>query len=315
MLQIVFLDASTMGSTSLEALHPFGEVILHATTQPGQTAERIREADIIITNKVMIDRPALDAAPRLRLICVAATGTNNVDMEAAKERGITVKNAVGYSTASVTQHTFALTLYLLEQLRYFDDYVKTGGYAKSPIFTNYGHEYWLLNGKRWGIIGLGTIGKEVAKVATAFGAQVVYYSTSGRHDEPEYTRVELDELLKTSDVISIHAPLNDQTRSLIGLDQLKQMKKTAILINVGRGGIVAEEDLVQALNGDHLFAAGLDVLEKEPMQENHPLLSVRHPERLLITPHIAWASKEARDALMGQVVENIRTFLGENGQQ
>jgi glycerate dehydrogenase len=267
MLRIVFLDASTMGSTSLEGLHPFGEVILHATTQPGQTAERIREADIIITNKV------------------------------------------------VTQHTFALVLYLLEQLRYFDQYVKSGEYAKSPIFTHYGHEYWLLNGKRWGIIGLGTIGKEVAKVATAFGAQVVYYSTSGRHDDPGYTRVELDELLRTCDVLSIHAPLNDQTRSLIGLEQLKKMRKTSILINVGRGGIVVEEDLVEALNGEYLFAACLDVLEKEPMRENHPLLSVRHPERLLITPHIAWASKEARDALMAQVVENIRVFLAENDQQ
>jgi glycerate dehydrogenase len=315
MLRIVFLDASTMGSTSLEGLHRFGEVILHPTTAPGQTAGRVRDADIVITNKVMIDCQVLDAASRLRLICVAATGTNNVDLKAAKERGIPVKNAVGYSAASVTQHTFAMVLYLLEQLRFFDEYVKSGGYGRSPIFTHYGHEYWLLNGKQWGIIGLGTIGREVAKVATAFGAGVAYYSTSGRHDDPEYKRLELDELLRTSDVVSVHAPLHDRTKNLLGLDQLKRMKKTALLINVGRGGIVVERDLVQALNEEYLFAAGLDVLEKEPMEDNHPLLSVRRPERLLITPHIAWASKEARETLMDQVEENIRTFLAEAGEQ
>jgi glycerate dehydrogenase len=202
-----------------------------------------------------------------------------------------------------------MLFYLLEGLRYFDDYVKGGGYAKSPIFTHYGREYWLLGGKRWGIIGLGTIGREVAKIAGAFGAEVVYYSTSGRHDDPDYRRVELDELLRTSDVVSIHAPLNDATRGLIGLPQLRMMKKSAILLNVGRGGIVSETDLVTALDEGSLFAAGLDVLETEPMQPGHPLLSVKHPDRLLITPHIAWASIEARDNLMAQVVENIRTFV------
>jgi glycerate dehydrogenase len=309
MLHLVFLDADTLGSTSLNNLRQLGRLTLYPTTSPEQTAERVRDADVVITNKVKIDRKVMEAANGLRLICVAATGTNNVDLAAANERGIPVKNAVGYSTAGVTQHTFAMLFYLLEQLRYFDDYVKGGSYATSPIFTHYGHEYWLLSGKRWGIIGLGTIGREVAKIARAFGAEVVYFSTSGRHDDPEYRRVELDELLRTSDVVSVHAPLNDQTRGLIGLPQLEQMKKTAILINVGRGGIVVEPDLVEALNREYLFAAGLDVLETEPMQPGHPLLSVKRPERLLITPHIAWASIEARDNLIAQVAENIRTFI------
>ncbi len=309
MLHLVFLDADTLGSTSLDGLRPFGKLTLHATTAPRETAERVRDADVVIANKVVISRQVLEAAPKLKLICVAATGTNNVDLEAAKERGIPVKNAVGYSTAGVAQHTFAMLFYLLEQLRYFDDYVKGGGYAKSPIFTHYGREYWLLGGKRWGIIGLGTIGREVANIAGAFGAEVVYYSTSGRHDDPGYRRVELDELLRTSDVVSIHAPLNDATRDLIALPQLRMMKKTAVLINVGRGGIVSETGLVTALDEESLFAAGLDVLETEPMQPGHPLLSVKYPDRLLITPHIAWAGIEARDNLVAQVVQNIRTFV------
>lgn len=309
MLHLVFLDADTMGSTSLDGLRPFGNLTLHPVTAPHETAERVRDADVVITNKVVISREVMDAAPNLKLVCVAATGTNNVDLEAAKERGIPVKNAVGYSTAGVTQHTFAMLFYLLEQLRYFDDYVKGGGYAKSPIFTHYGREYWLLGGKRWGVIGLGTIGREVAKIAGAFGAEVVYYSTSGRHDDPGYRRVELDELLRTSDVVSIHAPLNDATRGLIGLPQLRMMRQTAILLNVGRGGIVSETDLVTALDEGVLFAAGLDVLETEPMPPGHPLLLVKHPDRLLITPHIAWASIESRDNLMAQVVENIRAFV------
>jgi len=309
MLHLVFLDADTLGSTSLYGLRPFGKLTLHPATAPHETAERVRDADVVITNKVVISRPVLEAAPKLKLICVAATGTNNVDLEAARERGIPVKNAVGYSTAGVAQHTFAMLFYLLEQLRYFDDYVKGGGYAKSPIFTHYGREYWLLGGKRWGIIGLGTIGREVATIAGAFGAEVVYYSTSGRHDDPSYRRLELDELLRTSDVVSIHAPLNDATRDLIGLPQLRMMKKTAVLINVGRGGIVSETDLLTALNEASLFAAGLDVLETEPMPPGHPLLSVKYPDRLLITPHIAWASIEARDNLVAQVVENVRTFV------
>ncbi len=311
MPRIVFLDTSTLGSASIDPLRSFGELITYPVTRPEQVIERIREADIVISNKVVIDRNAIQAAPNLRLICVAATGTNNIDLEAAKEKGIPVKNAVGYSTQSVAQHTFAMLLYLLEQLNYFDRYVKSGGYTRSEIFTHFGHEYWQLAGKQMGIIGLGAIGREVAKIATAFGSEVVYYSASGKAYPSEYKRVDLEELLQTSDVVSIHAPLNEHTRELIGYEQLRQMKQTGILINVGRGGIVKEEDLKRALDEEKLFAAGLDVLQTEPMQPGHPLLSVKHPDRLLITPHIAWASQEARNTLLEQVGNHIKAFLGQ----
>ncbi len=309
MLRLVFLDASTLGSASLDLLRSYGELITYPVTQVEQVLERIREADIVITNKVVINREAMQASPKLRLICVAATGMNNIDLEAAKEKGITVNNAVGYSTQSVAQHTFAMLLHLLEQLRYFDQYVKSGGYTQSDIFTHFGHEYWQLAGKRMGIIGLGAIGREVAKIGTAFGMEIVYYSASGKDYPSEYPRVALDDLLQTADVVSIHAPLNEHTRNLIGYEQLCQLKLTAILINVGRGGIVQEAHLKRALDEERLFAAGLDVLETEPMLPNHPLLSVKHPDRLLITPHMAWASKEARSSLMEQIGANIRAFI------
>ncbi|WP_456465970.1 D-2-hydroxyacid dehydrogenase [Persephonella sp.] len=309
-MKVVILDAKTLGDDiELGIFQQFGDLEVYPTTDPSQLFERIQDADIIITNKVVIDREAINAARNLKLICVAATGYNNVDVLYAKEKGIAVTNVAGYSTESVVQTTFGMLFYLLMHLRYYDDYVKSGKYAMSDIFTHLGKPFWEINGKRWGIIGLGTIGRRVAQVAESFGCDVIYYSTSGIEREEKYPKYPLDELLKTSDIISIHAPLNEKTKNLITIKELGMMKKHALLLNLGRGGIVSERDLAVALDSDLIGGAGLDVLEKEPIDPNNPLLKIKNKEKLLITPHIAWTSIEARKKLVNEIVENIKAFL------
>ncbi|HIE59592.1 MAG TPA: D-2-hydroxyacid dehydrogenase [Hydrogenothermaceae bacterium] len=309
-MKLVILDAKTLGNDiDLSGFSQFGEVEIFQTTKPEETLERVKDKDIVITNKVIIDKNIIDNAPNLKLICVAATGVNNIDIKYAKQRGIQVRNVAGYSTESVVQHTFAMLFYLLENLRYYDDYVKSGEYAKSDIFTHLGKPFWEVRGKTWGIIGLGTIGRRVADVASSFGANIIYYSTSGVKRKEKYPRVSLEELLKTSDIVSIHAPLNEKTKGLIGYEQIKLMKPTAYLLNLGRGGIVIEEDLAKALDESLIAGAGLDVLEKEPIAEDNPLLKIKNKEKLFITPHIAWTSIEARKTLINEIIENIKAFL------
>jgi lactate dehydrogenase-like 2-hydroxyacid dehydrogenase len=311
-MKLVFLDTKTMGDIpNLNLLDKFGEVTYYQTTNPEQTLERVKEADIIITNKVVVDRPVIEQARNLKLICVSATGTNNVDKAAAGERGIPVKNAVDYSTHSVAQATFSLLLHLLNKVYYFDTYVKSGGYSQTDIFTHFGRTFREINGKRFGIIGLGNIGRQVAKIAGAFDAEVVYYSASGRNTDQPYRRLELEEFLQTSDIISIHAPLNEFTTNLINYNRLRLMKKSAILLNTGRGGIINEADLARALDEDLIAAAGIDVYEREPISPKNPLLQVQHKEKLALTPHVAWASIEARTLLMDIVGRNIEDFLKE----
>ncbi|RMA93054.1 D-2-hydroxyacid dehydrogenase [Hydrogenothermus marinus] len=310
-MKIVFLDSKTVGDDiDLSIFNQFGEFISYKTTLSKELAlERTKDADIIITNKVVIDKEIIDNAKNLKLICEAATGYNNIDINYAKEKGIQVRNVAGYSTESVVQHTFAMLFYLLEHLKYYDEYVKSGEYAKSDIFTHIGKPFWQIQGKTWGIIGLGTIGRRVAEVAESFGCNVIYYSTSGVERKEKYERVSLEELLKSSDIVSIHAPLNEKTKGLIGYEQIKLMKKSAILLNLGRGGIVKEQDLAKALNEDIIAGAGLDVLEKEPITPDNPLLKIKNKEKLFITPHIAWTSIEARKTLINEIAENIKAFL------
>lgn len=310
-MKIALLDKVTLGEVDgFSALESIGDVSYFDTTTPTQTLERVIDTEIIITNKVVIDRSVMEQCKSLKLICVAATGTNNVDLEAAKELGVEVKNVVGYSTKSVAQHTFTLLLALIGQVSYFDKYVKSGEYAQSPVFTNLGKEYWELSGKTIGIIGLGNIGKEVAKIAVVFGMEVQYYSTSGKNLNTDYKSVALEKLLASSDVVSIHAPLNENTLNLIGEKELHQMKSTSILLNTGRGGIVDEEALIVALNNNIIAAAGLDVLAKEPIKPDYLLNQLKDPSKLLITPHIAWASKEARVTLLKGIISNIKGYIG-----
>ncbi|NPA54394.1 MAG: D-2-hydroxyacid dehydrogenase [Aquificae bacterium] len=308
--KIVFLDTKTIGEDiDLSALEKLGDFIAYPITKPEERVKRIQNADIVITNKVVLDKKTIEKSKSLKLICVAATGTNNVDLQYAKEKGIIVTNVAGYSTYSVAQHTFGMLFYLLENLKHYDEYVKNGNYSKNDIFTYIGRPFWELKNKVWGIIGLGTIGKEVAKIATAFGAHVIYYSTSGVKREEPYPALDLENLLKISDVVSIHAPLTEKTKNLITYEKLRLMKPSSILLNLGRGGIVNEKDLAKALDEGLIYGAGLDVLEKEPIEPDNPLLKIKNKEKLLITPHIAWTSKEAREKLIEEIIENIKAFL------
>ncbi|WP_187647717.1 D-2-hydroxyacid dehydrogenase [Nitrosophilus labii] len=308
-MKIVFLDAKTVGNdVNLDILKEFGELIIYETTSDNEKRERIQDAEIIITNKVVIDKEAIDSAKNLKLICVAATGMNNVDIEYANKKGIEVKNVVGYSTESVVQHTFAMAFYLIEQLKYYDDYVKSGKWSRSKIFTCIDRPFFEIHDKRWGIIGLGTIGKRVAQVAQSFGCDVVYYSTSGKNFDEKYKQVPLTNLLCTCDIISIHAPLNDKTKNLLNKNNLHRLNDYTVLLNLGRGGIINEEDLAKIFDEKKIFV-GLDVTEKEPLDENSPLNFVKDKDRLLITPHIAWTSMEARDRLIMGIAKNIEDFI------
>ena len=308
-MKIVILDAKTLGDDlDLSVLDSFGEVISYQTTSAEETLERIQIADIIITNKVVLSANIMSQASKLKLICIAATGMNNVDLDAAKFQDIEVKNVAGYSTKSVVQHTFSMALYLLEKMAYYDATVKNSTWTNSGLFTDISHPFYEISGKKWGIIGFGTIGQEVAKIATAFGAEVSYHSTSGVNLNHAYPHQSLEFTLKDCDIISIHAPLNDDTYNLINENNLPYIKDDALLLNLGRGGIVNETDLAFELDRRTLYA-GLDVLEQEPLMLTNRLNEVKHKERLLITPHIAWASIEARKKLLEGIVENIHTFL------
>jgi glycerate dehydrogenase len=280
-------------------------------TLPHERIKRIGGHHVVLTNKVVIDREVMDACPELKLICVAATGMNNVDLRYAAEKGIAVKNVAGYSTESVAQHTFAMLFYLTNSCRYYDDYVRSGQYAASPIFTHLGREFGELKDKIFGIIGMGAIGRRVAEIATAFGAQVIYHSTSGKNlDVDGLAHAPLADLLARADVVSLHCPLSDRTLNLIDGTRLKLMKPTAYLLNMARGGIVDEAALAAAIDENSIAGAALDVMSSEPIAADSPLLKVRNSEKLFITPHIAWASLEARRLLISRTADNIKNFLG-----
>lgn len=310
-MKLVFLDAKTLGDDiDFSQFEQLGEVVRYPFSSPEEVPARAADADILIVNKVPVNEQTIGTAKNLKLVCVTATGTNNLDKDYLETRGIAWRNVAGYSTESVAQHTFAMLFYLMEKLRYYDDYVKDGHYVNDRIFTHFAETFHELSGRTWGIIGLGAIGRRVADIAGLFGANVIYYSASGAAPQEGYQQVDLDTLLADSDIISIHAPLNSYTEGLINLDVLKKMQPHAILLNLGRGPIICEQDLADALNDGLIAAAGLDVLCAEPMAESNPLLQIRDSRRLLITPHIGWAAIEARTRLMNIIAGQIRTFLG-----
>lgn len=313
MKKIVLLDGKTLGGLEFDRLKKFGEVKYYDTTNANEVVERIKDAHIILTNKVVLNKENLSQAKNLELICETATGFNNIDIEYARENNIAVTNVAGYSTKTVIQHTIATVLSLFDKLSHYDNYVKSGKYSEDGLFTNLSIPFNEISGKTWGIVGLGEIGRGVAKVATALGCNVIYYSTSGKNNNTEYTQVTLEELLQTSDIISIHAPLNDNTKGLINYENLSKMKRNVILANMGRGPIVVEADLAKAIDEELIKAAALDVFEVEPISKENPLLKVKNSERLLLTPHIAWASIEARERLFAEVIKNIEAYL--NGEK
>ena len=307
-MKIVFLDEYSVCGRDLSSIRRWGDYVGYATTSPEEVLEKSKDAEIIISNKVVLDAKTIASLPHLRLICVAATGMNNIDLNAAAEHGVEVRNAVGYSTYAVAETTLSSALALLREVTYYDNYFKSGAYASSERIFNFDRPTAQLRGKRWGIIGMGNIGREVARLAEAFGCEVSYYSTSGVERKEAYPALPLEELLRTSDVVSIHCPLNDRTRSLIGAEQLAQMKPSAILINVARGGIVDEAALADALNEGRLRGAALDVFTSEPLRES-PLYSLRDPYRLLASPHNAWSPVEAIDRLIGCIEQNIADYV------
>ncbi|WP_434637163.1 D-2-hydroxyacid dehydrogenase [Sulfurimonas sp. NW7] len=302
---IVLLDTLTFGDTDLSCFDKLGSVTAYKTTLPQETLKRITDAEVIVTNKVVITKEHMQHAKNLKLICVAATGMNNVDLEAAKEFGIAVKNVAGYSTDSVIQHTFSMLFYLIGHSRYYDEVVKSGAYSKSALFTDVSHPFFEIKGKKWGIIGLGEIGRGVANIAKCFGADVCYYSTSGVNRSQDFQRADLDELLKNCDIITVHAPLNEKTKNLLDYEKLFTCKEGAVVLNLGRGGII-NESAVARLVDEKNISFGLDVFEKEPLPQESPLLHVKNKERLYMTPHIAWTSVEAREKLIQSVCENIQ---------
>jgi lactate dehydrogenase-like 2-hydroxyacid dehydrogenase len=310
MTKIVFLDQETIGKVdNLKLLSKLGTLEVFESTEPDQVVERCKGKEIVIVNKVQMTESIMKQLPDLKLICVAATGINNVDLNYTGNNGIEVKNVAGYSTDSVAQLTFTMLLYLVNKPYYYDSYVKSGAYSRSGSFTHHNQPFWELKGKRMGIIGLGTIGRQVARIAESFGMEVIFYSTTGRNNHISYKRFELDDLLKSSDVVSIHAPLNAQTRDLITYEKMKLMRPCAILLNLGRGGIINEKDLARALNENLIGAAGIDVMEQEPINADNPMLKLYDKEKILITPHMAWASKESRELLLEKIARNIEIFL------
>lgn len=308
-MKIVFLDTKTIGDDiDLSGFDQLGEVVKYHFSTPEQVPERIADADVLVINKVTINRQTIGSAKNLKLVCVTATGTNNLDKEYLAEHNIAWRNVAGYSTDSVAQHTFAMLFYLLENLRYYDDYVKDGHYINDTVFTHFAERFFELSGKTWGIIGLGNIGRRVADIAKMFGANVIYYSPSGSAPQDGYTQVDLDTLLTTSDIVSVHAPLTGKTENLMDKHAFAKMKPSAIFLNLGRGPIVVEEDLAQALENKQIAGAGLDVLCTEPMSETNPLFRIKDSRKLFITPHIAWASVEARTRLMDIILNQIKEF-------
>ncbi|MFI3303178.1 MAG: NAD(P)-dependent oxidoreductase [Rikenellaceae bacterium] len=309
-MKIVFLDEYSMGGANLSSIKALGEYTPYeVTTTAEQIIERAAGAEVVITNKCNISREVLAALPSLKLVCIAATGTNNIDLEAAAELGVEVRNAVGYSTHSVAEATITSALALRRQINYFDRFVKSGAYSSTDRLFCFDRKISQLHGSRWGVIGLGAVGREVARLATAFGCEVRYFSTSGVVREEEYQCVEsLEELLGWCDTLSLHSPLNEQTRGLIGAAELAMMQKEAILVNVTRGGIVDEEAVADALNCGVIAGAALDVFVCEPLNSDSPLLRVNDSDRLLLSPHNAWASSASIDRLVAAIAENIRTF-------
>lgn len=309
-MKIVVLERNSAGTDiDVSCYEQFGEVTYYPNTVAENTAERIKDADIIIANKAPLNETTMKDAPNVKLICLFATGYDNVDIAYCKSRGIKVANVVNYCTPAVAQHTLLLALMLTEKIAFYDQYVKSGTYSAQDRFSNFDRAFYDLNGKTWGIVGMGNIGRRVAGLAQAFGCRVIFYSASGKSTCTDYERVELDALLSQSDILSLHCPLSDRTRGLLNKDAFDMMKETAILINVARGPVVDTQALYDALISNRIAAAGLDVLEKEPMVKDNPLAQIKDSTKLIITPHMSWASVESRTKLVQEVYRNIEAFL------
>lgn len=309
-MNIVVLERNSVGTDiAVDYYKQLGNVTYYENTVTLEdTANRIQDADIVVVNKAKMNESTLKNAPKVKLICLFATGFDNCDLEYCKKRGIKVANVVDYSTAMVAQHTFTLALSLMQKLPYYDTYVKSDAYSKQERFSHFDVPFYELEGKTWGIIGMGNIGKRVAKIAEAFGCRVIFYSVTAKSKVTQYQQVDKDTLLVESDIVSLHCPLSDLTRDLIDKEALKKMKKSAVLVNVARGQVVNNADLYEALINEEIMAAGLDVIEQEPLAFSNPLSKIKDSNKLIITPHVGWASVEARTRCVEEVYKNIEAF-------
>ena len=309
-MKIVLLDTDTMGQDmEFSCIERLGECVKYKNTSPEEVSERIKDADVVIINKVLLSGEVLQNAQNLKLICLFAIGYNNVDINYCKEHNIRVRNVPGYCVESVCQHTFALLFMLIENMRYYDAFVKCGSYSRSGVANHLGRPFFEISGKKWGIIGMGAIGRAVADCAASFGAKVCYSSISGAPRKEKYEHVDLNTLFSECDIISIHAPLNEKTMHLIGEKELKMMKKTAFIVNVGRGAVIDEAALAEAIDSGVIAGAALDVYSTEPPKEDSPIMSVKDRERIVYTPHIAWSSLEARKRCISMTADNIEAFI------
>lgn len=314
-MKIVILERNSVGTDiDVSCYEKLGDVTVYGNTVERQVAERVKDAEIIISNKAPMNESTLKDAANVKQICLFSTGYDCVDLAYCKSRGIQVSNVVDYCTDAVSQHTFAMAFYLLEHLRHYDDYVKSGEYGAQDRFSNFDLPFIELSGKTWGIVGMGHIGRKVAGIAQAFGCKVIFYSASGKSTCTDYEQVDLDTLLTQSDFLSLHCPLSERTKGLIDKEALQKMKKTAILLNVARGPVIDNADLYWALQNEEIAAAGLDVLEKEPISSDNLLGRIQDSNRLLITPHMAWASTEARTRIVEEVYKNAEAYLQGGGR-
>lgn len=304
-MKITVLDRATLGEdiefTSIEKL---GELTVYDSTTQEEVAERIAESDVVILNKIKMREDNLSSAKNLKLICVTATGYDNIDLEYCRKRGIAVCNVVGYSTDSVAQLTVTLALHHAMHLQEYTDFVTSGKYTESGIANCLSPCFYELSGKRWGIVGMGNIGRRVAKIAESFGCEVV---CTRRQKDPEYETLPLEKLMETSDIISVHLPLSEDTRNLIDADMISKVKDGAILVNVARGAVIDEAVAADAVKSGRVYFAS-DVYSVEPLQKEHPFYEILGHKNLALTPHMAWGAYEARVRCIEEIAENIIAF-------
>lgn len=313
-MKIVILDGNTMGEDiDFSPIKNIAETVVYGSSTAEECVQRICDADVVILNKVQLTAEILETAKNLKLVCIFAVGYNNIDVDYCKTHNIRVRNVPGYCTQSVCQHTFALLFALMENVRYYDDFVKLGKYSKSGIANHLGKAFCEIAGKKWGIIGMGAIGRAVADCAAAFGAEVRYTSVSGTERKEKYPHLPLDELLKTSDIITLSTPLNEKTYHLIGEKELASLKNGAYIINVSRGAVIAEDALAYVIDNGNIGGVGIDVYSQEPPSPDMKLMNVKNTDKVIFTPHIAWASVEARRRNVQMTADNIIAFI--NGEE